>query len=493
MAKYPTLSVCMIVKNEEKNLPRLLDSIKGLADEVIVVDTGSTDSTVEVAENFGATVYHFEWCDDFAAARNESLKYATMDYILWLDGDDEVMQDDHQKIKRHLMERKGTAVYLNIRLLQPGRMTQAAQLRAFPNHKGITFRGRIHEQVYFSVTEMGLPVSRCDATIVHHGYADSLSSMKKLDRNRVLEERQLKEFPDDFYTLFFLGRTYKGLYENQKALDCLRKVADLGRGDKSIRNQDIFKAAILDMASILSDQGKIEDAIATLDDWRTACGDTPLAGFSLGELYFRKGDFKTALKELLPIKDQDFDGGVMPVDSQGIKHSLLHYTGVSSLHERSFETAVDSFKGLIALDPDRSENYNYLSLAFEKMGNLEEATAVCRQGLSIFPEDELLRKRLFRLLVTGGDLESALEEYNILGGYRTDIDLLAALFMIHCMRLDPGGMNASYHSIQQELSLPVQDFPEAMDKVKESLSLSNETEAAAYFNRAVSHLLQINI
>ena len=105
--KFPSLSVCMIVKDEEENLPRLLTSIKGLADEVIVVDTGSKDNTVRIAKDFGAKVYHFPWCDDFSAARNESLKYATKDFILWLDGDDEVKETEHHKIRAHLRETSG--------------------------------------------------------------------------------------------------------------------------------------------------------------------------------------------------------------------------------------------------------------------------------------------------------------------------------------------------------------------------------------------------
>jgi tetratricopeptide (TPR) repeat protein len=491
MVKYPKLSVCMIVKNEAENLPRLLGSIRGLADEVIIVDTGSTDGTVKLAEEFGATVHRFEWCDDFSAARNESLKHATMDYILWLDGDDEIKQADHEKIKRHLMEHNGSAIYLNITLLQPDRTAQAAQLRAFPNRKGIAFRGRVHEQIYFSVTELGLPISHCDAAIIHHGYEDSIASMKKLERNRILEERQLEETPDDFYALFFLGRTYKGLYENQRALDCLERLVDLGRYDNSIMSLDMFRVAILDLASIFHDQGQIEDAIAILEEWKKVFSQCPIVRFSLGELYFEKGDFKAALGELLLIKDRKIDNGIMPIDPGRIRLCLLRYTGISSLHDNAFETAADSFKRLIALDPDKNENYHYLCLAYEKLDNLEGAIEVCREGLLSFPDDELLRKRLFKLLIAGGDFESALQEHSLFSAYQKDLDLLTALFMIQCMRLDVQGMNDYYRSIQQELFLPVQNFPEAMDRVKESLS--NETHAAAYFNRAVSHLLQINI
>jgi glycosyltransferase involved in cell wall biosynthesis len=86
--RKPRLSVCMIVKNEERFLGQCLASVKDIADELIVIDTGSTDRTVEIAREHGAHVGHFEWCNDFAAARNASIAPATGDWILFLDADE---------------------------------------------------------------------------------------------------------------------------------------------------------------------------------------------------------------------------------------------------------------------------------------------------------------------------------------------------------------------------------------------------------------------
>ncbi|MDE3076948.1 MAG: glycosyltransferase family 2 protein, partial [Chloroflexota bacterium] len=90
--RRPTISACLIVKNEEANLGRCLRSLKGKVDEVIVVDTGSTDGTVEIARQGGARVAYFPWCDDFSAARNESLKLAASDFIIWIDADEELIE-----------------------------------------------------------------------------------------------------------------------------------------------------------------------------------------------------------------------------------------------------------------------------------------------------------------------------------------------------------------------------------------------------------------
>src|SRR3989344_295540 len=94
-----TLSLCMITKNEEQFLEQCLNSVKELVDEIIIVDTGSTDKTKEIASKFTDKIYDFQWCDDFSAARNESLKYATQDWILVLDADEVISKEDYQKIK----------------------------------------------------------------------------------------------------------------------------------------------------------------------------------------------------------------------------------------------------------------------------------------------------------------------------------------------------------------------------------------------------------
>lgn len=92
-----TVSLCMIVKNEEQHLPRCLESIRGLMDEIIIVDTGSSDRTKEIAAAYGAQILNFTWCDDFAAARNFAFSKASMDYCMWLDADDVLEETDRQR------------------------------------------------------------------------------------------------------------------------------------------------------------------------------------------------------------------------------------------------------------------------------------------------------------------------------------------------------------------------------------------------------------
>ena len=96
----PFVSLCMIVKNEEDNLPACLASVAGLTDEIIVVDTGSTDRTREIARDAGAKVFEFPWVDSFAAARNESIRHATGEWIFWMDADDRLDEENREKLRR---------------------------------------------------------------------------------------------------------------------------------------------------------------------------------------------------------------------------------------------------------------------------------------------------------------------------------------------------------------------------------------------------------
>lgn len=93
-----TISICMIVKNEESVLERCLSTVRGIADELIIVDTGSTDETKEIAKKFTEQVYDFEWCDDFSKARNYSFSKASCDYCMWLDADDVLLPEDQEKL-----------------------------------------------------------------------------------------------------------------------------------------------------------------------------------------------------------------------------------------------------------------------------------------------------------------------------------------------------------------------------------------------------------
>jgi len=106
-----TLSLCMIVKNEQQFLPDCLESVRNIVDQIVIIDTGSVDNTVEIAKRYSSEVHYFKWCDDFSAARNESIKYASGDWIFWIDADERLLPESVPEIKK-LMEYENKPVSL---------------------------------------------------------------------------------------------------------------------------------------------------------------------------------------------------------------------------------------------------------------------------------------------------------------------------------------------------------------------------------------------
>jgi glycosyltransferase involved in cell wall biosynthesis len=200
----------MIVKNEAKNLPRCLESVRSVVDEIVIVDTGSTDDTVAVAEKYGARILHFAWCDDFAAARNEAVEHARGSWILALDADETLAREARRKLRNLLADGRYQAYLLNIRSPLKGTRSQAAVINAWPrvfrNRPEIRYEGRVHEQISPSIARIGGTIAATDLLIDHLGYHQDFSDQgDKQVRNLTLLERELAEHPDDPMTMFHYG------------------------------------------------------------------------------------------------------------------------------------------------------------------------------------------------------------------------------------------------------------------------------------------------
>ena len=206
------LSQCMIVKNEEKNIERALAWAKPVAYEQIVVDTGSTDKTVEIAEKLGAKVYHFEWIKDFSAAKNYAIEQASGNWIAFLDADEYFSPEDTSKLIIILenIEKDSklckSVMILNtpwVQLDDSGEATSIdEQGRIFRNIKEIRYVGKIHEKL--SVTDDILLID--DISIMHTGYAETEYREKdKAARNVEMLRDELAEKSDDIILKAYLA------------------------------------------------------------------------------------------------------------------------------------------------------------------------------------------------------------------------------------------------------------------------------------------------
>jgi glycosyltransferase involved in cell wall biosynthesis len=220
-------SLCMIVRNEEHHLPDCLKSVQGLFADIVVVDTGSTDRTREVAESFGARVMDFPWPDSFGAARNESLRHARGKWILWLDADDRLDAENRKELESLLAnlgdERDAYAMKVRS-VLDPQRQSFRVldQVRLFRNLPSVRWDYRIHEQILPAVNRAGGGVRWANVVIDHVGYQDSSKRRGKLERNLRLLEMDYADRPEDGFTLFNLGWTLLDLGRTEEALTHLR-------------------------------------------------------------------------------------------------------------------------------------------------------------------------------------------------------------------------------------------------------------------------------
>jgi glycosyltransferase involved in cell wall biosynthesis len=229
MAKPPKLvSLCMIVKDEEEQLPRCLNSVQNVVDEIIVVDTGSKDRTAAIAETYGAKVIYTNWEGDFAKARNLGLEQASGEWILFLDADEELDGATRNGLRKMAQETDAGGLFLQIwNVLGTERRggTVHPVLRMFRRDPDIRFEGRIHEQIAASVLRKwpNAVFRLTDAKIIHYGYKpDQVAGKNKLKRNMELLEQTIREEPDNAFHRYNIGVEYLRVGAAKQALEAFR-------------------------------------------------------------------------------------------------------------------------------------------------------------------------------------------------------------------------------------------------------------------------------
>ena len=254
----PLISLAMIVKNEEATLAHCLESVKPLVDEMVVVDTGSTDKTIEIAKGFGAKIYHFDWCDDFSAARNESLKHCTGDWVLILDADEAIDPLDYEKVfeactnpfadgyalthRNYLsssnLASQDSAPVPNTSIYNEGKnlpfYADTETLRLAKNCASLAFDGKVHESLRLSIVSGGGSISKLNAVIHHYGKLFADREQYKTAYYLMLARNEAEKKPADKYALFNLLQQALNAGEWETAVDAAMKSLNVGHGDEPL-------------------------------------------------------------------------------------------------------------------------------------------------------------------------------------------------------------------------------------------------------------------
>jgi len=262
----PFLSLSMIVKNEEKYLRDCIESVKDIVDEIIIVDTGSSDGTKLIAKNYNAKIYDFTWNDDFSAARNEALKYTTGQWFIYLDADERLKKSDGAKLLKILRNSKpdiGAYVVTiesehlqldNSTELHRGGYPRIIKNIGFPK---IHFKGRVHEQITPSLFSNNLKIDFTDIVIEHLGYNRSREEMDaKVRRNYKMLIQHVQEEPLNGYAWYQLGQTLAQMKLFKEAEDAIRMSIQTGKLSDSV-----FASATATLSQIVGSKGNFSEAL----------------------------------------------------------------------------------------------------------------------------------------------------------------------------------------------------------------------------------------
>lgn len=260
----------MIVKNEERSLKRCLTAAKGLVDEMIVVDTGSSDKTIDIAKEMGAAVFEFPWVGDFSAARNFALSHSEADWNLILDGDEYLRDCSRPALEKALNSRKGKWLggitrYDSYEDMDGTNQSTSVLPRVLP--KGVGYVGLIHEQ-----PEGHYPCYSLPLVADHDGYLNT----NKGERNLPYLEKAVAQYPDDGYYQFQLASTLRNLKRLGESLPYFRKFYALSGRKETYRAGGVvlYLYTLLDLGSereLDEAAGIVEKEEPFLGGWSDFC------------------------------------------------------------------------------------------------------------------------------------------------------------------------------------------------------------------------------
>jgi GT2 family glycosyltransferase/tetratricopeptide (TPR) repeat protein len=375
----PRLSLCMIVRDSGKTLPACLESIRPWVDEMVIVDTGSVDETPRIVESFGGRLFSFPWCDDFSAARNESIRLARGEWIFWMDSDDTIPLKCARMLRR-LIDR---AVDPNLmgyfmRVHCPAYGTDGEgdfdyeyvdHVKLFRNRPDLRFDGRIHEQILGAIRAAGGEVARTNLYVVHSGSDQSPEAQqKKVERDLrllYLEAAERREHP---YTLYNLGMTHHFAARYPEAVDYLRRA--IAQTEPEVPH--LRKAYSL----LVHSEWKLGRPDAALDACRQGLGLFPLDT----ELQFRQG--------------------VILQDLGRLDEARQAYVGALSSREKWHITSADP--GLSGF-----KTRHNLAMLAEEMGDLAEAERQWREVVREVPRYRQGWRGLGAILLKCGRINEA--------------------------------------------------------------------------------------
>lgn len=387
-----TLSVCMIVRDEARNLEELLPVIRPAIDDLVIVDTGSGDGTPEVARRYGARVFERAWDDDFSAARNRGLDEVTTSHVLWLDADDRIEAADLTRLKSEIESNPTTAWQLLLvnQASDAGGVSSCWQLRVFPAHPEVRFAGRIHEQLVPSLRHAGIPITNLDVTVVHQGYVDTQEVLRKSRRNLELLRKEGELAPDDVTVLYHWMKAASRAGELDEALRLAERLSD---APPKGCPQEVRFAAAIERSRLEATRGQVDAGIAVLERAVTEKPDHALVRFFLADLLRRQGKYRAVIDNLLVARVAPVEQGNLPLPVLGLARAIRLHLGEAFERLQMPREAIDAYREVLVDLPDDRIARRGVVRALTDLGQFGEAET----AFAAMPADSLTEADRHRL------------------------------------------------------------------------------------------------
>ncbi len=343
-------TLCMIVKNESECLPNCLSSTAGLFNKIIIVDTGSTDNSKEIAKQFGSQIIETIWENDFSKARNLSLSAAQTRWTMWLDADDVIPTASIGPLRQLIKQPASKAFSFLIQNTQNDGHTGDLfnQIRLFPTGRGIRFTSPIHEQILPALEKAGIPVEYTSIKIHHTGYADAEATKKKQQRNRNILEKQVKDNDNVTpVTLYSLANAYMDLGDPNSAIPYYMDAVELA--EKTNTDPHIIEIGPVKTASALATLKRFDEALNVIQISLNQASVPPEAILVKAQIDERVGRMQQALSGYIQLLEVEESPTFIPVDYGMIKIQALNFLGKYWHQQGKRNIAVELLKRGIAI------------------------------------------------------------------------------------------------------------------------------------------------
>lgn len=388
----PRLSVCLIVKNEERFIERCLTSVRDLATQIVVVDTGSTDQTVAIARRHGAEIHTFAWCDDFSAARNSALQHVTGDWVLSLDADEELPVESHEALRRLLADE--SVLGWRLPLFDVGREGEGNSFvpRLFRNAPGLFWIGRVHEQVFYSVEarckEWGFQHRMGDAALKHYGYTrEVVRERGKVERNLRLLERAIEEIPDDPALLMNYGLELIRSERGREGLNQYRAAFEMLSARNAAAVVPEVREALLTQycTHLLAAKRAAEVPVILTSPLARSVPLTASQHYLLGLAFMDLQRFAEVIREMRECLAKRNAPALTPVNPEIRKATPRHFLALASWQLKDPVAAEQEFQEAIGEDPASAKLVVDYARFLTEHGKIAEALQALNQFASVDP------------------------------------------------------------------------------------------------------------